>query len=190
MAQLTAQVALGLAPDQAADLARVMALQACWENLRDDPDASHANGPGLRERQRRYELFRSALAGYTARHKSASLPELTLNAPERVGGWCRAVRIVCERAGAGAEAPVQVVGKAYRLADRIAARLKVAPAAREEQVEGMYAAIRALDAIIAWCDGLSVSRGVIVPVAHQAPLPVTVGFDGAAVHEPVSAKAG
>jgi hypothetical protein len=189
VAQLTAQLALGLAPEQAAELARVMDLQACWENLRDDPDASHANGPGLRERQRRYDAFRSALTTYTARHKSASLPELTLNAPERLGGWCRAVRIVCERAGAEAEAPVHVVGKAYRLADRIASRLKVAPAAREEKVEGVYAAIRALDAIIAWCDGLTVSRGVIGLVVHQALRTAAVGFDGTAVHEPVIAKA-
>ncbi len=189
MAQLTAQIALGLAPDQAAELARVMELQACWENLRDDSDTSHANGPGLRERQRRYDAFRSALTTYTARHKSASLPELTLNAPERVGAWCRAVRIVCERAGAEAEAPVHVVGKAYRLADRIAARLKVEPAAREDQVEGMYAAIRALDAIIAWCDRLSVSRGGIGPVVnHQSPPADVVGFIGV-VHEPVAAKA-
>jgi hypothetical protein len=174
VAQLTAQAAESLSPDQAADLARVMESQACWENLRDDPTAGGAEGAALRERQRRYDAFRAALAAYTARHRGADLPELTLNSPERVGTWCRAVRAVCRRAGPDAEAPTQVVGKAYRLADRIAARLKVAPVARDGDRPGeMDGAIRGLEEVIAWCDGLSVGREAARPVRTE-PDPVAV----------------
>lgn len=191
MAQLTPHIALALAPDQAAELARVMESQACWENLRDDPAVANAHGPGLRERQRRYEAFRSALTGYTARYPSVALPELTLNTPQRVAAWCRAVRTLGERAGTRAEPPVHLVGKAYRLTDRIAARLGVEVVVREEKGEGMDAAARALDAVIAWCDGLSAGRNATGSVVNdQAPRPVVAGFVGAVVHEPLVAKAG
>ncbi|HEX4610719.1 MAG TPA: hypothetical protein VH092_21190 [Urbifossiella sp.] len=169
---MTAHTAGSLSPDQAAELIRVMELQACWENLRDDPTAGGAHGPGLRERQRRYDAFRAGLAGYTARYRAGEIPELTLNSPERVGLWCRAVRAVCGRAGVGAEAPVHVVGKAYRLADRIATRLKVPVADRDGQTAGMENAIRGLDAIIAWCDGLG--RNVAQPVGSDGRILPTV----------------
>ena len=62
------------------------------------------------------------------------MPELTLNTPDRVGAWCRAVRAVFRRAepvGVGSDRPTHAVEKAYRLADRIAARLKTSPLGRE-----------------------------------------------------------
>ena len=190
MARLTALAAESLPPDQAAELARVMELQAGWENLRDDPAAANAHGPGLRERQRRYDAFRSGLSGYTARHRTADLPELTLSSPERVATWCRIVRAVCRRAADGADAPTQVVAKAYRLADRIATRLKVAPADREDGPAGMAGAVRGLDAIIAWCDGLTGGRGAAAPEpAAYHPTPVVASYPGT-VHQPLAVPAG
>ncbi len=186
MAQLTALTAGALAPEQAAELARVMELQACWENVRDDSTAGGV--AGLRERQRRYDAFRAALAGYASRNRAADLPELTLSSPERVGGWCRAVRAVCRKAGPTAEAPVQVIEKAYRLADRIAARLKVAPADRSDHREGMTGAVEALDAIVAWCDGLGAPRPIAAPDAPVLGL-VTGGTFGGVVHAPVAPAA-
>ena len=56
--------------------------------------------------------------------------------------------------------------------------------------EGMDAAARALDAVIAWCDGLSAGRNATGSVVNdQAPRPVVAGFVGAVVHEPLVAKA-
>jgi hypothetical protein len=190
VAQLTAPLPLDLPPDQAAELARVMELQAAWENLRDDPAAGNAHGPGLRERQRRYDAFRAALAGYTTRFKAPGLPELALTAPDRVAGWCRAVRAVCQRAGGGAGAPVGMLGKAYRLADRIAARLKVAPAGREEPVGGMEAAVRGLDAVIAWCDGLGSGRNATASVAAGRVRSPGRGDTFGTFHQPAPAWVG
>lgn len=190
MAPLTALTA-ELSPDQAADLARVLDLQAGWENHRHDAGAGNAHGPGLRERQRRYEAYRSALAGYAARHRAVDLPELNLSTPERVAGWCRVVRAVCRQARPDAEAPAQVAGKAYRLADRIAARLGVAPADRDDCAEGIGGVIAGLDAVVAWCDGLTGGRvaartepapTLVVesyPATARDPEPVTVGWRAA-----------
>jgi hypothetical protein len=149
----------------------VLDLQAGWENHRHDTAAGDAHGPGLRERHRRYDAFRAALAGYAARHRAVDLPELNLSTPERVATWCRAVQAVCRRAGPDAEAPAQMAGKAYRLADRIAARLGVDPAVRDGHAEGMGGVIAGLEAVVAWCDGLCGGR-----VANRTePAPVAVG---------------
>lgn len=175
MAPLTA-LAAELSPEQAADLVRVLDLQAGWENHRHDAAAGDAHGPGLRERQRRYEAYRAALTGYAARHRPIDLPELNLSTPERVAGWCRAVRAVCRRAAPHADAPTQVAAKAYRLADRLAARLGVAPVDREEHAAGMDGVIDGLDAVGAWCDGLDAGRTAKRPepavVADSRPYPV------------------
>jgi hypothetical protein len=189
VAPLTALTA-ELSPEQAADLARVLDLQADWENHRHDA-AGGASGPGLRERQRRYEAYRAALAGYAARHRAVDLPELNLSTPERVAGWCRAVRVVCRRAGPDAGAPAQVAAKAYRLADRLAARLGVAPADRDDHAEGMGGVVAGLDAVVAWCDGLDGGRaasrpelapvavGGLYPAAARDPEPVPAGWRAA-----------
>jgi len=178
VAPLTELAAAELSPEQAADLARVLDLQSGWENQRNDP-AGDAHGPGLRERQRRYDAYRAAFAGYVARHRAIDLPELNLSTPERVAGWCRVVREVCRRAGPDADAPAQVVGKAHRLADRIAARLKVAAADRDGPAEGMAGVIARLDAVVAWCDGLS---GVRASRAEPVPAVVEGSFAGTAFH--------
>jgi hypothetical protein len=171
MAQFSEREAERLDAVQAAELVGVIDLQARWENMRAGP--AQADGgystPDLLGRQRTYEAFRSRLATYTARYKAAEMPETTLNSPERVAVWCRAVRAVFRRARfeSGAESPTHAVEKAYRLADRIAARLKVEPVGRGSPPDGIGAVVGALDAVIQWCGGL-VGPPVQLGTFHRA----------------------
>ena len=82
-----------------------------------------------------------------------------MNTPVRVGVWCRVVRAVFRRARpeAGTDGPTHAVEKAYRLADRIAARLKVEPVGRGSPPDSIGSAVGALDAVTLWCDGLVMS---------------------------------
>jgi hypothetical protein len=166
-----------LDPAQAAELSQVIDLQARWENMRDDPERVGVgfSTPDLQGRQRAYEMFRARLAAYTARYRAAQVPELTLNTPDRVGAWCRAVRAVFRQAepGAGSNRPTHAVEKAYRLADRIAARLKTGPVGREVSPGGTPSAVRNLDAVIRWCDGLS---GPPAPIGSLRPAGETPGL--------------
>ena len=152
MSPLTETTAEALPPAQAAALARVIDLQARWENLRDNPGkpASEYTAPDLHGRQKAYEAFRIARAEYTGQFRAIDIPETSLNTPERVSAWCRAVRVVFRRAEAG-DCPAAAVEKAYRMSDRIAARLK-----RQVIVRGAMAnltdAAAALDAVVEWCD--------------------------------------
>ncbi|MCE9560886.1 MAG: hypothetical protein K8U57_02415 [Planctomycetes bacterium] len=179
MSQMSENVAEKLDPVQAAELVRVIDLQARWENMRSNPTGAGGNAgfstPDLQGRQKAYEAFRVKLAAYTARYRAAHVPEVTLNTPERVGIWCRAVRAVFRRASQEfTEYPGHTVMKAHRLADRIASRLANEPAAREASVEGIAAAIRSMDAIIAWCDrltGPTVLRAIARTEPQAAPEP-------------------
>jgi hypothetical protein len=159
VAQMTESSAEMLDPVQAAELLQVVDLQAHWENLKDTAGRDSAAGTtsDLQGRQKAYEAFRSRMAAYTSRYRTAEVPELTLSAPDRFGAWCRAVRAVFLRAEpvAGRACPTQTVAKAYRLADRIGARLEIDPVAREAPPDGIAAAIRDLATIIEWCDGLA-----------------------------------
>ena len=155
MSQLTESVAENLPQAQAAGLARVIDLQAQWENLRDKPGrpASNYSTPDLHGRQKAYEAFRVVKAEYAAQYRASEVPEMTLNTPERVAGWCRAVRAVFRKAEAG-QGPVAAIEKAYRMADRIAVRLKLEPLSRE-MLSGTTDAITSLNSVIQWCDALS-----------------------------------
>ena len=155
MSQLTESVAETLPQAQAAGLARVIDLQAQWENLRDKPGrpASDYSTPDLHGRQKAYEAFRVVKAEYAAQYRASEVPEMTLNTPERVAGWCKAVRAVFRRAETG-PGPVAAVEKAYRMADRIALRLKVEAIARNP-VGTATDAIASLNAVIQWCDMLA-----------------------------------
>lgn len=139
---------------QASDLMRVIDLQARWENLRIDPTERVADFSvsDLHGRQKAYEAFRVKLEAYTARYRATLLPEMTLNAPERVAAWCRVVAAIVRRAEG--DCPVHAVAKAHRLADRIAARLKKEPVGRAP-LEKIEDAVPALEAVAAWCDGLA-----------------------------------
>lgn len=150
MTQMTETAADRLTPDRAAELARVLDLQAKWENLRADGNDSTAR---LQALQRAFEEYRVRLTAYSARDRSEPIPELSPTGPGRLGTWCRTVRAVLRRA-AGADGPLHIVAKAHRLADRIAARGSAAVAGRETPAD-LAGAIRQLDLVIAWCDELA-----------------------------------
>jgi hypothetical protein len=154
VAQLSERAAEDLAPAQAAELVEILDLEARWENLR----AERPGGtPGhdtvtLRNRQRTFEAYQSRLAGYMARYKTTRVPELTPNGPQRLGNWCRTVRAVLLRAGEGC--PVHAIEKAHRLAGRIAGRVRAEALGRDDLPETVAGAIRELDTLVRWCDGL------------------------------------
>lgn len=77
-------------------------------------------------------------------------PEPTHVVSERMVGWYRVLRIVFGKAENGS--PVEVMGKVYRLADRIAARLSEEAATRTP-INDLAGAVREPAAVIAWCDG-------------------------------------
>ena len=146
---MTETAAGRLTPGRAAELARVLDLQSRWENLRDDGTQSTAQ---LQALQAAFEAYRARMAAYTARDRSEPVPELSPTKPARLVAWCRTVRAVLSRADGG-ECPTHVVEKAHRVADRIAARVQAGPAGRESPTD-LAGAIRQLDLVIAWCDGL------------------------------------
>jgi hypothetical protein len=80
---------------QAAALAVLLDLEACWENLR----AARSGTPhipsatlDLQAMQRAYAAFRTQLRIYQARFSPTHATELLLNTPARLGTWCRQVR--------------------------------------------------------------------------------------------------
>jgi hypothetical protein len=161
VAQLSALAAETLDPAQASALAEVMDLEARWENLR-------AGGPepstiDLQHRQRAYEAFRARLAAYTSRYKTLRVPELTPNGPDRLGAWYKTVRAVLCRAEPGTAYPAHVIDKAYRLADRLAARLNH-PAVARGTADGIEAAVRELDGLVQWCEALDPKKPLAVEI--------------------------
>ena len=149
MPQLSEAAAEKLSPEQATALARVLDLQARWENHRDDPAKSATSIADLQARQKAFEAFRAALREYAAAFGDDRLPEPTQNVPDRLAVWCRALRAVLVRAGG--TGPALILGKVYRLADRIAARTGLPPVERVP-AEDRAGAIDQLAAVIAWCD--------------------------------------
>lgn len=155
MPQLSEAAAEKLTAEQATALARVLDLQARWENHRDDPSKSAAATADLQARQRAFEAFRAAFREYAAAFNDDRLPEPTQNVPDRLAIWCRALRAVFQRSE-GPGSPL-VVAKVHRLADRIAARTGLAPAARGA-ADGRAGTIEQLGAVIAWCDQAAPAR--------------------------------
>ena len=151
---MTETAAGRLAPARAAELARVLDLQSRWENLRADGTPST---PQLQALQAAFEAYRARRAAYAAGDRGGPVPELSPTKPGRLGAWCRTVRAVLARAEGG-ECPTHVLAKAHRVADRIAARVQAAPAGREAPTD-LAGAIRQLDLVIAWCDGLGDGPG-------------------------------
>jgi hypothetical protein len=147
MSRLTERDAEKLPPEQATALVRVLELQARWSAL----VADQVNDtPSLQARQRAHDASRAGLRQYAADYHNAPIPEPTQNVPDRLAVWCRALRAVFRRAEGGC--PAQVLARVYRLADRIAARARNESVVRVP-VDDLPSAVRALDAVIAWCEG-------------------------------------
>jgi hypothetical protein len=173
MSQMNEHTAEKLETAQAIELARVLDLQARWENMREDRGQA-GDGftiPALQGRQKAYDAFQIRLAAYSSKYRSAQVPEPTLNTPERVGMWCRAVRGVLRRAAEGhpGEYLSHVVAKAYRLVERIAARIQKDPPQHGSASENTGAAILHLDLVIDWCDALV---GPLSPATSSTPTPL------------------
>lgn len=151
MPQMNESAAERLDPVRAAELAQVLDYQSRWENLRADGTDSTAQ---LQALQRAFEAYRVRLAEYRVRYRSEQTPDLSPSGPNRLGAWCRTVRAVCRRAAEGADCPSHVVMKAFRMAERIAVRVKVEPLSRESSPTDMAGAIRQLGALIVWCEDL------------------------------------
>jgi hypothetical protein len=142
-------IAEALTPAKAADLARVLELQAEWENLAAERQDSTARLQGV---QRAFELYRSRLLAYTGRENGQAIPELTVNKATRLRAWCRTIRAVLLRAE-GPAFPAHVMAKTHRVVGRLAARFAVEPPATTGATD-LTEAIQQLDGVIAWCDVL------------------------------------
>jgi hypothetical protein len=150
MPQLTERDAEKLSPEQATALVRVIDLQAKWDGLLADKGAKTTMSE-LQARQKANDAHQAALRDYAAKYPNAGIPEPTHGVPERLAVWCRTLRVVFGRAEGGS--PVEVLGKVYRLTDRIAARLQKEPVARTS-LNDLAGAVRELDMVIAWCEAL------------------------------------
>jgi hypothetical protein len=151
MSQLSEAEAERLSPGQATELVQLLDLQARWQNHCADPAKSAASAPELHVRQKAFDQFQSTLRLFGAKYRNAGLPEPTQNVPDRLALWCRVLRAVYRRAEGGN--PTHVLAKVYRLADRLAARLGATPVGRGA-AQDVAAAVRELDAVIAWYDAL------------------------------------
>lgn len=151
MPQMNESVAERLDPARAAELAQLLDYQSRWENMRTDGTESTAQ---LQALQKAFEAYRVRLAEYRVRHRSEQTPDLSPSGPNRLRAWCRTVRAVFRRAEEGSDCPGHVVTKAFRMADRIAERVKAKPVGRERSPTDMADAIRQLGTVIVWCEGL------------------------------------
>ncbi len=149
-----------LDPAQAADLALLADLEARWENLRDTPTRAPEVPSATRElhgKQKAYEDFRTRLATYNKRYTPAHVPELLLNTPARLGSWCRRMRDLYLRVehDPRGHCPAHLLEKAYRWADLVAARANKDRVGRSPPPGTIQAAIRDLEDVARWCEGLT-----------------------------------
>jgi hypothetical protein len=155
------KVAAGhLAPSQAAELARLVDLEACWENLRKGPlpgPVATSLTQELKARQRAYDAFHDLLVAYNRRYAPAHVPELLLNTPVRLAAWCRTMRDLYRQAEQSPQGhcPVHLLEKAHRWAEGISARLHKAPLSRPVPPATIRAAIDDLGALVQWCDEMA-----------------------------------
>lgn len=169
--QMTESAAERLTPARAAELTKVLDLKCQWEDMRVGASYSAAQ---LHTLQKAFETYRVSMLAYTAGDRGEPIPDLSPSGPTRLRTWCRTVRAVLSRAGE-ADCPTHVVTKAFRVADRIADRVHAARPGREDPTN-MGGAIRQLDAVIAWCEGLEAA-----PPAPEAVAAYEVGKMSAGV---------
>jgi hypothetical protein len=161
-----------LDPAQAAELALLVDLEARWENLRNtrspDPDL-RSTLQDLQGKQKAYEAFRAKLVAYNERYAPAHVPELLLNTPSRLGLWSRRMRDLYRQVEHHPDGccPAHLLDKAYRWADRVAARMGRDRISRSALPGDLQAAIRDLEALCQWCDDLA----RVAPPANHAGRP-------------------
>jgi hypothetical protein len=160
MPEMREVCARNLDPAQAAELALLVDLEARWENLRNTPPRDPGVSPATQDlhgKQKAYEVFRAKLAAYNKRYTPAHVPELLLNTASRLGAWCRRMRDLFGRveSNPAGHCPVHLLEKAYRCADRVAARMGKDRVCRSPLPADIEAAIRDLDALCQWSDELA-----------------------------------
>ncbi len=178
MIQMSEAIAAKLSPAQAAELTRVVELEARWENL-GKPGIRSGVGFSVTElhaKQKAYDALRTALRTYEARYQPMHMPEVPRNNPARLGEWCRTLRMLLRRieGQSNVACPVQLIAKAYSLADRIATRLNEQPLDRGSPPDSISAAISHLDGLIQWCDvhfGPPVALTIHRPEQLEQPAP-------------------
>lgn len=150
----------------ALEMAELVELEARWENLRVAPRtaAVRATSKDLDRMQRAYESFHAKLVAFNQRYPPGHVPERLLNNPLRLGLWCRQMKDLYLRVEHDPRVayPVHLLEKAYRCADRIAARMNQAALPRSAPQGDRPAAVRALETLERWCDdltGLEVGTG-------------------------------
>jgi hypothetical protein len=143
--------------DQAAELAALVELEACWENLRiagSRPPEPHPAARELHGRQKAYESFRVKLAAYNKLYAPVHIPELLLNTPTRLGVWCRTMRDLFLRVEHDARivCPVQLIEKAFRRADQLATKGNTGLVNRPASTGTIQEAIHELEGLRLWCE--------------------------------------
>jgi hypothetical protein len=157
---------------QATELALLVELEARWENLRGStsrPTETPPTTQDLHSKQKAYEAFRLKLAVYNKRYRPAHVPELLLNTPIRLGTWCKAMRDLYARVENEPQvhAPVHLVEKAFRWADRLAVRISAERVSRPMPPATVREAIQNLDGLGCWCASLAPAQA---PDNAQQPL--------------------
>jgi hypothetical protein len=153
-----------LALRQAIELSLLVDLEARWENLRRtvSRSAEADSTRDLQSRQKAYDAFHGKLVAYNRRYRPAHVPELLLNTPARLGGWCRRMRdlyLQVEHDSQG-RCPVHLLEKAYWWADRVGALLNREAVSRSTPPGTIRDAIRDLEALEQWCaDPAAVAAG-------------------------------
>ena len=148
-----------LDPEQAAELALLVDLEARWENLRKNPFQASEEGSttqDLHRKQKAYDAFRAQLVAYNNKYSPAHVPELLLNTPSRLGTWCRTMRdlfLIVENDPQG-HCPAYLLEKAYRWADHVGIRMNKDRLIRSTASSTIRSAIRDLEALGQWCDDL------------------------------------
>jgi hypothetical protein len=152
-----------LSPLQARDLAQLIELEACWENLRIYPPKAPEQTVSLKElqqKQKAYEAFHVKLTAYNKGYRPAHVPELLLNTPDRLSAWCQSVIALhaAVQDEAPASCPTHLLEKAYRWANRLSDKMNAAPIARPSSSHTISALIGELQDLSLWCDGLSATK--------------------------------
>jgi hypothetical protein len=145
---------------RAVELAVLVDLEARWENLRVYPAGTPDTSSTIHElhgKQRAYDVFHTKLVAFNKRFTPAHVPELLLNTPLRLRIWCKKMRdlFVQVEHDSRVPCPLHLVEKAYRGADRIAAKKCQARVGRPAPPSSIPAAVRELEELAHWCDDRS-----------------------------------
>jgi hypothetical protein len=141
---------------QADALAHLVELEARWTNIplaamTDSPGASLA---GLVAKQKAFDAYHAKLVAYNRLHRPTYDGQRPVTTPVRLAVWCRKMSELYRHAS-GAECPVNLLEQAHRCADRLGIRLNRDLVGRPTNVTRTAEAIAGLEALAAWCDGLT-----------------------------------